>query len=115
MRYLQQLICQAYLIHDLHDRGMYCITSEVSVKVHVLFEKYNRNAFTRQEQGKDGTGWAAPYDTAGCLFYLLRLGCLWSYLPLGLVLHIVPRFLLSGYLTTHRERTEQYHTYREHD
>jgi hypothetical protein len=49
---------------------MYCIASEVSVKVHVLFEQYNRNAFTRQEQGKDGTGRAAPYDTAGCLFYL---------------------------------------------
>src|SRR5207245_5784198 len=96
MRYLQHLICQAYLIHDLHDRGMYCITSEVSVKVHVLFEQYNRNAFTRQKQSKDSTGRAAPYDTAGCLFYLLRLGCLWSYLPLGsgyIVLHICTSIL----------------------
>jgi hypothetical protein len=73
---------------------MYCITTEVAVKVRVLFEQYNRNAFTRQEQGKDGTGRAAPYDTAGCLFYLLRLGCWWTYLPLGLVLHIVPPKLI---------------------
>src|SRR5690242_5024850 len=69
---------------------MYCITTEVAVKIHMFFEKYDRNAFTRQEQGQNGPGRAAPHNTARCLFYLPTLKYLWSYQAPGLsciVLH----------------------------
>ena len=75
---LKQLVREAKLVQDLHDRGVQRVAAEVAVEVAVGFQQHHRHALAGQQQREHRAGRPGTHDAAGGLPHraqLTRLGC----------------------------------------